>query len=492
MSETFALASAYAELMERLQNKALYRENLKFGTKYFTNSLNKEHYWAKKLNQNKSILDFLYYPDEEMREISGDYIKDDVMPKFFPNTHSFDAKHNTYRSIFAPFYNLTMNCSEFIPIEYLRHSSGTTGMCAGNTPEEAIVQGLNEIAERYVLQYLFLNNVSFPNIDIDIFAGCEIYDKILALSSNYVTIVKDCSLDGALPVLGLIIIDQNNGKIAFKLGADYSIITALERCYTEIFQGKNVIDAVFNEYDLANSVDLSQYIRCRRDGTGLYPTWVLTESDKTAKFPHIDFKDYKTELAYYVECIRKMGCNIYIKDNSFLGFDAFTIYVPGLSDISERLFNISTYINDNHEKINVNPKMRINTLSNEELQRWIDCEELQGASLTLQQWNNGKSNKWASLLLKISGYIKLKDIKQAYIAMNMLLDFLREHNKSTPVVYRCYKDILYCKLSNGSTNMLYMIYGKGQVDKLTSMIDNSQDIFNSMQLPSCYECDKCP
>ena len=31
--------------------------------------------------------------------------------------------------------------------------------------------------------------------------------------------------------------------------------------------------------------------------------------------------------------IKNLGCNIYIRDNSFLGFPTYSIYVPGMSEL---------------------------------------------------------------------------------------------------------------------------------------------------------------
>ena len=78
MSEEYALASAYAELLERLQNKALLKENIVYATRSFLRFHNYEFI-------NFPVLDFLYYPDETIRFLTKDDIANDIVPHFFPS-----------------------------------------------------------------------------------------------------------------------------------------------------------------------------------------------------------------------------------------------------------------------------------------------------------------------------------------------------------------------------------------------------------------------
>ena len=51
-------------------------------------------------------------------------------------------------------------------------------MCAGNTPYEAILQGINEIFERYVLQKLYLEKITPPVYSPDYFKGTAIHSRL--------------------------------------------------------------------------------------------------------------------------------------------------------------------------------------------------------------------------------------------------------------------------------------------------------------------------
>ncbi len=51
--------------------------------------------------------------------------------------------------------------------------TGSNGMCAGNSREEAILQGISEVFERQVHYELVLNNIVPPEIDREVFEGTD-------------------------------------------------------------------------------------------------------------------------------------------------------------------------------------------------------------------------------------------------------------------------------------------------------------------------------
>jgi ribosomal protein S12 methylthiotransferase accessory factor YcaO len=50
------------------------------------------------------------------------------------------------------FFSLDSNYNIKLPIGLIYKIFGTTGLSAGNTLEESLVQGLSELCERYALQ----------------------------------------------------------------------------------------------------------------------------------------------------------------------------------------------------------------------------------------------------------------------------------------------------------------------------------------------------
>lgn len=64
----------------------------------------------------------------------------------------------------VPFYDVLSSKIQYLPLNYICWKNHTTGLCAGNTKEEAIVQGLSEIFERYSQREVLYNEYSLPTI----------------------------------------------------------------------------------------------------------------------------------------------------------------------------------------------------------------------------------------------------------------------------------------------------------------------------------------
>ena len=157
VSREYALAAAYAEFMERVQNfwlfptlemnpDALRRHGFyydPFEKVYSRGNLPSlpEDFQAAKLipGEGKTIYDDW---EETKRTISGN---DRVIP-------------------FVPFYSLKRGAIEYLPWDFLQHLYWSNGMCAGNRPEEALSQGLSEILERYAVREIWHGNITPPTI----------------------------------------------------------------------------------------------------------------------------------------------------------------------------------------------------------------------------------------------------------------------------------------------------------------------------------------
>ena len=72
------------------------------------------------------------------------------------------GKSNQYSCV--PFFHLNSKSEVYMPQSIYMPIYGSNGMCAGNTREEALVQGLSEIIERVVQKKIFIDKISCPNI----------------------------------------------------------------------------------------------------------------------------------------------------------------------------------------------------------------------------------------------------------------------------------------------------------------------------------------
>ena len=494
MSKIFALASAYGELMERLQNKALCRENVIYATRNFVENANLQEFSKHQIN---SYLAFQYFPDESNKIISFSQLFDYIIPTFFP-THAQNInkevlrKENKIACIFAPFVDLETNTCVDIPVEWFRAMCSSTGLCAGNTKEEALVQGINEICERYVLMKLFLKEYILPTIPMETFKGHNIYNRIADLKKDYKVIIKDCSLDLGIPVIGLLLIKQNEGSCSFRLGADFNIITALERCYTESFQGKNASEHIFNVFNIEKPSMLSQYQKALKNGTGTFPHCVLYDNKSESKFPHIDFSTYEEELNYYISLFSKLNTSIYVKDNSFLGFPAYSIYIPGFSTVDDPLFNLAETIRKkNREHFVVSPLLDIAKAIKLMPQEIIDVLPGNTIYIELQKWNTSKTSRVASAIIGMYAYVALGHYKEAHQLLKQFIDYLYTKNLRVSTTLLCTYNILVSIDRKKSFEVLRLIYGNDMINNVVKQINEISLFFQKQKFPHCFLCDKC-
>lgn len=336
VSREYAMASAYGELMERIQTGVLIK-------KMFTRK-----------SSNKS-----YFSDGKVFEIEE--IEKDAQDIF-----NIASKHASYEEIIKlllsnveyrfciPYYNVNKNNVKFLPIRLIKLLTGTNGLCAGNSPAEAIVQGFSEILERYVHKKIFLEHKKVPTIPIMNLQKLKSFlllKKIIEL--GYQPIVKDCTMDGKYPVVGIILLNPARTKYLFSLGADPNLDIALQRCITEIFQGKSFNNAFDNKYMVPiNYYDDSLFKVAPKDKTSYllnYKEWIKSICFCSGLHPITIFHDelasknylraFKNEnisnteaLIYIKNLLVKENFNIYIRDCSYLGFPTYSIYIPGISE----------------------------------------------------------------------------------------------------------------------------------------------------------------
>jgi ribosomal protein S12 methylthiotransferase accessory factor len=254
--------------------------------------------------------------------------------------------------------------------------TNTNGACSGNTHTEALIHGICEIMERYVLVTAYTKPFTPPTIPPELFLGTEIYDRISGLVKQGLTVeIRDCSLGMRLPVIGVLIIDESKKRYLFHLGADPSPITALERCFTEIYQGgapefMPISDALPPNCD--KKVITANFDEATRSNTGQWPDSLFL-SKSSYSFLGFDFlisSSDKLDLKFLKEVLQENGFDVLARNVSFLGQPAFKVYIPGMSEITnvfdnrylEALLKFEEHLNSMY-------KFR-------ELESVADCEKL--------------------------------------------------------------------------------------------------------------------
>lgn len=235
----------------------------------------------------------------------------------------------------APFRCMNDGSAALLPLDLVQLLCGTTGLCAGNTPEEAMLQGLMEVFERYAVKKLYQYELTPPEIPADEFAGTQVSRRLAASGLAYS--IRDLSLGKGYPVVALALF-LPGGERALHLGASASREIALERCLTELYQGNaQAVSRRFHRPGALNERDGKAaawaYMAMVTDGSGPFPDRVF---DGTPSYPPHDagelFGSDAKALSAYVDFVRERGSAVYVRDYSRLGFPVYRVYVPGASE----------------------------------------------------------------------------------------------------------------------------------------------------------------
>ena len=330
MTKEFALASAYAEFLERYQNGMLVFRTEKPSQEFpFLYSADEKKLSLEELvNQNDSFIDNIFEENKEECKTKLEFLE-----KIFGNEKQI---------ISLPQYSVRDKKIVYIPHVLSCHLVGSNGMCAGNSPEEALIEGISEILERYASMQIIYQKLALPEIPDEFIAKFPkvqgMYEK-LKKSEGYVCKLLDCSMGGKYPVAGLIILQKNTGRFGFKLGAhpDYGI--AMERCFTEAAQGMDIYTYAqgclydFKNEDLSSAENIREFI----DTNVATLPYQLLSSEKSYNFTEMeDVSNLSNSeiLNKLINQILKEGHDIIIRDVSTLGFPSFRIIIPGMTEVT--------------------------------------------------------------------------------------------------------------------------------------------------------------
>lgn len=241
-------------------------------------------------------------------------------------------------------YDVFSRCEVDLSSRDLVRDVGSNGCCAGNTPHEAIAQGLGEILERYVLQEMYLGGQVAPTVPLAAFASPIIRRDVTALAERgYIVSIKDCSLGGRFPVVGVVLVDRQ-GRVLNKFAADTNLTTAVYRCLTEVFQLKDGLGSspgatapgVETAMAGAPLAQFDNWLNTKRRGEGIPPAPLLlgpvVSDASTLEQAFVpDFRGNQHALHHLLALLRREQCRLLVKDNSWLGFPTFHVLVPELS-----------------------------------------------------------------------------------------------------------------------------------------------------------------
>lgn len=208
----------------------------------------RERLFGYSLMENEKEIDIKTYLNNNIIKNSYHFMK------FFnikQNATEFAYLFSNNKLIGCPYQSLTDNEIIYQDITGITWNSGTSGLATGNTIEEALVQGSSELFERIVIEKFF-NEIQDQYYLIDsTILNNDFQYKIKQLNVlGYDVYIYDLSYNFSLPVICLIIYNKNYKNCFIRFGSHPIFDIALERCFTEMFQGFIELPTTLNQINL--------------------------------------------------------------------------------------------------------------------------------------------------------------------------------------------------------------------------------------------------
>lgn len=508
-TKAFALASAYGELMERLQNFAPFRLSMDFDADVF------EHgsFYYTPDEVDLTVHELLNADNEWLDRVMRDSQVDNqsaipILKKW--QGISYEEVPSDYKAI--PYRNIKSGAVSYIPIKLASKMYMSNGMCAGNTRAEALIQGISEIFERYVNQKIIRDHLTPPTIpESYLYEYQSIMSMIHRIESQgqFKIILKDCSLGKGYPVTCVIFIDQRTSAYFIKFGASPIFEISLERTLTELLQGQNIHKMKgLKEFHATLPVkDMDENImNILVNGSGYYPKEMFmdTPTYPWKGFHHISGDTNEAILDQYITFIESLGYNVLVRDVSFLDFPAYHVIIPGLSEVEcfDNVISINDYSIYNTIKKQVR---RLAKLSPNEVRNLIylitsrtyhpmaDIKTLLGLRLNEQlPWYLSHIS-----LLLVALYLYINDYDNASKSFGSFLDYAKQMYKKGTILtyYKCVNSYLDLRAQDVNQEEIYKllvtIYPHKIVAKVIQEFENTLTLFKDMPGLNCYNCDTC-
>ncbi len=506
-SPEFALASAYGEFMERIQNQILMRYSSLFGEDVSAGS------------------GFRYAPDEEgvpasaaaagkaLGELAAAGIAVPVSDRAAELLKEISDVSSAGELVSLPFSDAETGAGLLVPYPVLDIVFKSNGMSAGNSREEALVQGLSEIVERHVNRQLLKGGVTPPDVPAEFiarFPACAAMIAEITRSGNFSLTVKDCSLGQGYPVVGVLFVDRDTQRYFVKFGSHPSFAIALERTLTELMQGKNIKNMSGLKPFYASGgryKGYSNWVGIYADGSGHYPPELFAAG---ASYPFSEgtfcrsFGNNAEMFSWMKGLLAEKGFRIFLRDVSFLGFPAYHILVPGMSCV----------LNEGLEGALEYGLLRYRTAAAVRDLDACDEEDLRAVMSMLARGSYGNSDnigklawlpllpgfRWESIrtdLFLSAANWRLGLPGEASKAMDRFLSDMGDSlDQGSRTYYGCVRDVLAC-FADGrkpaeAEALLCRVYPPKLLKAVLDDLSSPEKIFRYYGRLSCPDCDACP
>ena len=368
-----ALCSALGEYIERMSCNFFYND----------------YYFGEEIANSK----FVHYPNEKwFKAGANDALPEGLMDEkcleLYNSDDELKASHlidtnagNLERGICAlPFTRNSDQETVYFPSNLIENLFVSNGMSAGNNLYEAKVQCLSEIFERAIKRQIIEEEIILPDVPKEILAK---YPHILAgieelENKGFPVLVKDASLGGKFPVMCVTLMNPKTSGVLSSFGAHPSFEVALERCLTELLQGRSfeglndVPPPTFNSYALTEPGNFVEHFI---DSTGVI-SWKFFSVKQDYEFCNWDFSGTtEEENECLMNILKGLEKEVYVATYEYFGATACRILVPSYSEV----YPAEDLIWDNTNKALMFRKdiLNIHTLTGDELEDLLERFEEQ-------------------------------------------------------------------------------------------------------------------
>ncbi len=414
----------------------------------------------------------------------------------------------------VPFYSLFEKKYVYLPASFVKQIYAANGCCAGNSPQEACVHALSEIMERRCTINVLSSGAAVPPISDEVLSQFPTASKIIAeirSSGRYDVQLFDFSSGNGFPVIASRIIDKDTHRYNVNVCADPVLEIAIDRTLTELMQGRNIHNYYISHngsfLNEAKNISMAQNVFNQLEsGNGLFSVDFFSEeiscSKKCTTFDDLHEMNNHELLAYMLEMYRKLGRPIYIRNQSFLGFNTYMIVVPGFSEA--RSFNLIEPVSEYALGDMVYNNFRdVAAASNAELAMLLNFH----AKISAELGRVNSFSRLAGLTTNASLEVFLTRLTLSYAAyrlgrypeaINHLNQIVRNPQLSDDdkAYFSCLQRYLMLKQTGAEESkirlLLAKLYRAQDVDKLFEHLLNKQTPYDEYLIRcDCKHCENC-
>lgn len=504
----YALASAYAELMERIQNQTYFRLNGNLSDEAFKSQ---GFYYAPDeiyMNIDSLLSSKNQWLINQFNKLDNSINKRDLLS----NWTSIYIKDTGCDFVCLPYMNVMTNQISYIPVNTISKMYMSNGMCAGNTREEAVVQGLSEVFERVVNCKIIIDKITPPTIpDNYIEKFPKVYKMVESIRGikGCNLIIKDCSLNRGYPVVGIILINQITQSYFVKFGSHPVFKVALERCLTELLQGQSIGNMKgMQEFKFFKSTEdpHQNLLGILVNGAGEYPNELFhTRADYAFKpFHNYEKKSNRELMKIMLDILKKEGHDVYIRDVSFLGFPSYHVIVSNFSEVEkiEDMESVNEYSGYKRMRDYIRRLSKLSVQNIYELLRLLNDYNLDGFENIMDLmdipcnsrmlWYYNDMDLFLSML-----YYSVGNFNLSYHCFEKYLmsEKSKEHAPYLYSYYKCVRDYIGTRVQNlnciDSKALLVQFYDEPIVDEVFSHFEDYKNIFKHFGTYECWDCESC-